>query len=169
MADHLPAHVAHVHRRNESLEAKIRRLKDKAAHAAEHGVRTVEVIAGAGLGGLIQGMAKDPSVGAKIFHVPADLAIGASLKLCGLLELAGEEYSDHLANFGDGFLGAYFSDLGFSIGAKRKATGSFFGPKNTAALPPGPPPGLPVAAPAQAVAAGDPQALAAQLLQQMQR
>lgn len=167
MADHLPAHVAHVHRRNESLETKIRRLKERGAKVAQHSVRTIEVAAGALAGGVLQGMAKDPTKGATIFHLPADLTIAAGLKLAGILELAGAEYSDHLNNLGDGFLGAAVSDIGHALGAKRQATGSFFGHK--ASLPPGPPPSLPAMAPPAAVAAsGDPQAMAAQLLAQMQ-
>jgi hypothetical protein len=116
--------LAH-HHRPLTLAEKAAKLKKRAGSIAGRGVRTLEVGAGAALGGLVQGMSKSPN-GAHIVKVPADLAIGLGLHLAGFLDLAGDEWSSHLNNFGDGFIGAYFSDLGFAVGKKKKETGSFF-------------------------------------------
>jgi hypothetical protein len=114
-----------------TLRQKVHALKARGASIAHRGVRTLEVGAGAALGGLVQGMSKDPK-GAHILHVPADLGIGLGLHLAGFLDLAGDEYSSHLNNIGDGFIGAYFSDLGFSIGKRKRETGKFLASKGAA-------------------------------------
>ena len=147
-------HVQHLARRNDTLAEKIAKLKHKGAKATGALIRTGEVIAGAALGGLIQGMSKDPN-GAHFLKVPVDLGAGIALKLAEVLDLAGTEWSSHLGNLGDGFFGAYFSDLGHSIGVRKAKTGSFFAAKNPGQLGPG--------------VAGDvsPQQMAAMLAQQM--
>ena len=149
-------HVQHLTRRNDTLAQKIEQLRHKGAKITEKGVRSLEVVAGAAIGGLLQGMAKDQEHGSHIFRIPTDLGLGIGLNLAGFLDLAGNEWSHHLNNLGDGFLGAYFSDLGFSIGKKKRETGSFFAAKSSPALP-------------AAAAAGDvsPQQMAEALLQQM--
>jgi hypothetical protein len=152
-------HVHHLARRNDTLSQKIEKLKGRAASVTKHGVHLLEVTAGAALGGVVQGMSKDPN-GAHILKVPADLGIGIALNVAGLLDLAGEEYSPHLANVGTGFLAAYFSDLGFAIGKRKKDTGSFF-PKHL---------GAGAGAPSLAAVHGEvsPHQMAEALLQQMQ-
>ena len=129
-------HVQHLAKRNDTLQEKLAKLKHKAAKATGTLVRTGEVIAGAALGGLVQGMSKDPN-GAHFLKVPVNLGAGLGLKLLEVLDIAGTEWSPHLGNLGDGFLGAYFSDLGHSIGVRKAKTGSFFAAKGAGALPPG--------------------------------
>ncbi len=149
-------HVQHLTRRNDTLAQKIEKLKGRSAHVAKHAFTLLEVTAGAAAGGLIQGLAKDQSVGPRIAKVPADLGIGLALEFVGVLDLAGEEYSSHIANLGTGFLAAYFTDLGHAIGSRKRTTGHYFGPKATAALP---------------AVSGDvsPQQMAEALLSQMQQ
>lgn len=151
-------HVQHLARKNDTLAEKVAKLKAKGAKITGKAVRSLEVVAGATLGGVIQGLAKDQEAGAHILRVPADLGIGLGLNLAGFLDLAGDEWSHHLNNLGDGFLGAYFSDLGFHVGKRKRESGSFFKPKTQGALP-------------SAAAHGEvsPQAMAEALLSQMQQ
>ncbi len=118
-------HVQHLTRRNDTLAQKVEKLKGRAASVTKHGVHLLEVTTGAVLGGVIQGMSKDPH-GAHILKIPADLGIGIGLNLASLLDLAGEEYSPHLASLGAGFIAAYASDWGHAVGNNKRTTGSFF-------------------------------------------
>lgn len=151
-------HVQHLTRRNDTLAQKIEKLRHKGAKLTEKGVRSLEVVAGAAIGGLIQGMAKDQVAGSHVFRIPTDLGLGIGLNLAGFLDLAGDEWSHHLNNLGDGFLGAYFSDLGHAIGNRKRTTGSFFPPKGAAGALPG----------VVAQGAVSPDQMAAHLLHQMQ-
>jgi len=117
--------TALAHHRPLTLAEKAAKLKKRAGSIAGRGVRTLEVGAGAALGGILTGMSKDPN-GPHIVKIPADLAVGLGLHLAGFLDIAGDEWSSHLNNIGDGFIGSYFSDLGFAVGKKRRETGSFF-------------------------------------------
>lgn len=152
-------HVHHLTKRNDSLAQKVEKLKGRAASLTKHGVHLLEVTAGAALGGMIQGMAKDQAHGPHFMKIPADLGIGVALNLAGALDLAGEEWSGHLANLGTGFLAAYFTDVGHSIGARKRETGSFFPAKGSA-------PQLPAA---QVHGEVSPHQVAEQLLRQMQQ
>lgn len=149
-------HVRHLAKRNDSLMTKVEKLKARGAHLTKHGVQILEVSAGAAIGGLVQGAMKDPHVA----RVPIDLAIGVGLTAAAALDLAGKEYSPHLANIGTGFIAAYASEKGFEIGLRKKTTGSFFGPKISAAF--GVP--MPPLPPAPVAASGDAAATAAALL-----
>lgn len=145
-------HIAHLARRNESLQAKVDKLKAKGARVAQHATETLEILAGAAIGGALQGMAKDQEHGPRIAHVPADLAIGLTALVVGSgTDLAGE-YGKDVANLGKGFLAAYATDFGHAIGTRKRVTGSFF-PKK----------GAP-----HAIAGASPQAMADAVLQQMQ-
>ena len=149
-------HVKHLVKRNDTLAQKVEKLKGRATAVTKHGVHLLEVTTGAVLGGVIQGMAKDQHAGAYILKVPADLGIGIGLNLAALLDLAGEEYSPHLASLGAGFIAAYASDWGHAVGNNKRVNGSFF--KKSAALP-------------AAAVHGEvsPQAMAEAILHQMQR
>lgn len=116
-------HVAHLHKRGQSLYRRLEALKEKLSGTTAKAVRTLEVGAAAVAGGLIQG--KGGPGGATVFHVPIDLGAGLLLNLLGYFDAAGDEYSDHLNNFGDGFLAAYLSGLGFSVGNNWRETGKF--------------------------------------------
>lgn len=135
-------HVAHLAKRNESLQNKIDKLKAKGSRVAQHATETIEIMAGAAIGGALQGMSKDQEHGPRILHVPADLALGlAGVVIGGATDLAGD-YSKDVANLGKGFLAAYATDFGHAIGTRKRATGSFF-PKK------GAPTGISGAAPQQ--------------------
>jgi len=150
-------HVQHLAKRNSSLHAKVEKLKAKGATLTKHGVHLLEVTAGAALGGLLQGMMKDPH----LFRVPVDLGLGIGLNLAAALDVAGSEWSPHLANLGTGFLAAFATDKGFAVGTRKKTSGSFFGHG-------GPVGALPAGAPAAVHGEISPQQMAANLIQRMQ-
>jgi hypothetical protein len=123
--------LAHIARRHESLSKRYENLKNKGAALTGRLVKSGEVVAGAALAGVLQGMSKNPN-GPRIAHVPADLAIGLGLEAVAAFDLFGDEWSHHAGNFGTGFLAAYFTEAGFVIGKRKRETGSFFGPKGAA-------------------------------------
>jgi hypothetical protein len=141
--------LAHIARRHESLSKRYENLKAKGAQLTGRLVKSGEVVAGAAIAGVIQGMSKSPT-GPRIAHVPADLAIGLGLEAVAAFDLFGDEWSHHAGNFGTGFLAAYFTEAGFVIGKRKRETGTFFGAKGATAVH------------------GDAAAQAAQLLNQMQ-
>jgi hypothetical protein len=148
--------LAHIARRHESLSKRYENLKNKGAQLTGRLVRSGEVVAGAAVAGVLQGMSKSPN-GPRIAHVPADLAIGLGLEAVAAFDLFGSEWSHHAGNFGTGFLAAYFTEAGFVIGKRKRDQGSFFAPK-----------GAPAALPAAPAAVhGDAASQAAALLAQM--
>lgn len=124
-------HVQHLARRGENLHKRLEKLREKLSGVTARAVRTLEVGTGALLGGVVTGHAGPD--GGKIAHVPIDLGAGLILNLLGYFDAAGDEYSPHLNNFGDGFLASYLSSLGFGIGNNKRTTGTWFPPKQVAA------------------------------------
>jgi hypothetical protein len=152
-------HVAHIHKQKESFRKRLEAYKERAKGATTKIVRTLEVTAGAAIGGVIQGKGTkiDPTTGKAhgpaLLHVPIDLGLGLALNLAGYFNVTGDQ-SDHLNNLGDGFIGAYASNLGFHLGEHWRVTGHLFtNPAPTASLPP-------AAAAAMAAGAADPQRMA---------
>lgn len=101
-------------RANEALarmQARVKTIQTKAEEVTSHVVQSAEV-AGAGFAaGLISG--KYGPV--EVVGVPLELALGVGLNLAGHAKVAGSS-SEHLHNFGDGFLAAYFVTLGRGVG-----------------------------------------------------
>lgn len=133
MPDFTHEHAQHLIKRTKSLRVRLDAMKERLRGGTQKIVRTGEVCAGAFAGGMLQGHAGPD--GMTIVHVPVDLAAGVALNVLGILGAAGD-YSDHLSNVGDGFLGAYLSSVGFAAGKKWQERGSLFGHKDTASLPP---------------------------------
>ena len=133
-------HVQHLARRGESLYKRLEKMKEKLSGATAKAVRTLEVSSAALVGGIIQGKS-GPDTGkgeGKFLHVPIDLGAGLALNLLGYFDAAGDEYSSHLNNFGDGFLASYLSNLGFGMGNNWRLSGKFsLGGGTTPTLPPG--------------------------------
>lgn len=102
--------------RLQSLQNRIAKFKEHAAHTTEKVVRTVEVGAAALGVGILQG--RMGSV--EIMGVPAELGAGLALNLLGYFGAAGK-HSDHLCNFGDGALAAYLVTVGKGVGTAMKA------------------------------------------------
>jgi len=119
-------HVHHLVRRNEGLQAKIDKLKAKGSAAAKHGVDTLEIMAGAALGGLLEGMAKDQVRGPRLLgHIPADFGLGVAALAIGAFDVAGD-YSNDVSNVGKGLLASFASSFGHSIGERKRVSGTFF-------------------------------------------
>ena len=131
MANITEEHLHHMAKRHHSTMKKLDQLRDKFSGMTERAVRTVEVGAGAWLGGVTEGR----TGGGTVLHVPINLGVGLALSAAGYLDLAGDEYSKHLNNFGDGFIGSYVAATGFAFGKRWRDSGKLFSPKDGGALP----------------------------------
>jgi len=129
-------HVHHLAHRAHSLHRRLEALRAKLSGTTARAVRTLEVSAGALVGGVIQGKAGPE--GAHVLHVPVDLGLGLALNVLGYFDAAGD-YSEHLNNLGDGFIASYLSNVGFGWGNSWRTTGKLFGPKAAPAALPGAP------------------------------
>lgn len=125
-------HVHHMAKRLHQAHSKLAELRDRFAGATERFVSTLEVGGGAFIGGVIEGRTEG---GALFGHVPYNLAGGALLLAAGHLELAGEEWSDHLNNVGNGLLAGYIASKGYAFGKRWHDTGKFLGGGSTPELP----------------------------------
>ena len=122
--------IQHLHSKTQGQERMLtrmsRRLKAFSHHARAalpKAVGTVETAVAAGVAGVIQGHAGDK--GSTIGPIPTDLGIGVALNLLGYFHVAGDQWSGHLNNFGDGFLAAYTSSIGFQMGRRWLDEGHF--------------------------------------------
>lgn len=140
------AHLHHMAKRHHATMRKLEGLRSKFSGITERFIGTIEVGAGAWLGGLLEGRTN----GGTLLHVPLNLAVGAGLLVAGHLDLAGAGHSAHLNNLGNGFVGSYVAATGYAFGKRWRDTGKLFG--HAKAAQPLPPP----AAVAPPVAAGDP-------------
>ncbi len=150
MADITTEHLHHMARRHHATMKKFDALREKFAGITSRFVGTVETAAGAWLGGTIEGRTE----GGTVLKVPINLGVGAILLAAGHFELAGAEWSGHLNNLGNGFVGSYLAATGYSFGKRWRETKSIFGggghpwtrpyengwPKGPAEMPPGAPP-----------------------------
>ena len=126
-------HLHHMAKKLHHTNSKLAALKDRFSGVTERAVRTVEVGAGAWLGGLVEGR----TAGGTVMHVPINLGAGIALSVAGYLDLAGNQWSGHLNNFGDGFIASYVAATGYAFGKRWKETGKLFAAKAPTALSPG--------------------------------
>lgn len=122
--DYTP-HIQHLNKQRHAWRQRFDDLREKFRSPVSKVVKTVEVGAGALIGGVIQGKAGPQ--GATIAHIPIDLLAGAALNAAAVFHVAGAENSAHLGNVGDGLIAAYLSDVGFKIGQKWHEEGHLFG------------------------------------------
>lgn len=129
-------HVEHIVGRHHALARKFEALKGKFEGITAGTVETLEVSAGALLGGVIDGRfgSKDKGL-PSLMHVPVTLGAGLLLNVAGHFDAAGKQWSAHLCNIGNGLLAAYLSSVGFHFGQNWQARGSLFSKKGAAALP----------------------------------
>ena len=123
MANITEEHLHHMAKRHHATMKKLDGLRDKFSGITERFVGTVEVGAGAWLGGAIEGR----TGGGTVLKVPMNLGIGAVLLAAGHLDLAGPQWSDHLNNLANGFVSSYIAATGYSFGKRWKETGKLWG------------------------------------------
>lgn len=102
---------------------KLDGLREKFAGITGRFVGTVETAAGAWLGGAIEGR----TAGGTVLNVPINLGAGVLFLVAGHLEMAGRDWSDHLNNLGNGFIGSYLAATGYAFGKRWKETGKLLG------------------------------------------
>lgn len=134
---HLADQVAHHKRKHQDLLGKVE-------GATATAVRTLELGAGAFLGGALEGKTQQ----GKFLHVPINLLGGVAAIGAGMLDLAGD-WSPHLATLGEGMVASYASSVGYAFGQRWQAGGlrAAFGGGAPVPLPP-PPVAIPAPPPA---------------------
>ena len=123
MANITEEHLHHMARRHHATMKKLDGLREKFGGITQRAVSTIEMGAGAWLGGAIEGR----TAGAALGPVPINLGVGALLLVASHLDLAGPVYSDHLNNIGNGFIGSYLAATGYAFGKRWKETGKILG------------------------------------------
>jgi hypothetical protein len=123
MANITEEHLHHMARRHHQTMKKLAGLQEKFSGFAERFVGTVETGAGAWLGGTIEGRTQ----GGTVMKVPINLGVGALFLAVGHLELAGSQWSGHLNNIGNGFIGSYIAATGYAFGKRWRETGKLLG------------------------------------------
>jgi hypothetical protein len=123
MANITEEHLHHMAKRHHATMKKLDGIREKVAARLSGFVGTLETGTGAWLGGAIEGR----TGGGTVMKVPMNLGIGALLLAAGHLDLAGDQWSSHLNNLGNGFVGSYVAATGYSFGKRWKETGKIFG------------------------------------------
>jgi hypothetical protein len=116
-------HLHHMARRHHATMQKLDGLREKFAGFTGRFVGTIEVAAGSWIGGAIEGR----TAGGTIGPLPINLGVGALFLVGGHLDLAGGQWSDHLNNLGNGFIGSYLAATGYAFGKRWKETGKLLG------------------------------------------
>jgi len=122
MANITEEHLHHFAKRHHSVMAKYDALKGRFAGITERFVGTIETGTGAWLGGVMEGR----TAGGTVMKVPINLGLGAVLLAAGHLDLAGDQWSGHLNNVGNGFIGSYVAATGYAFGKRWRETGKVF-------------------------------------------
>jgi len=123
MANITEEHLHHMARRHHATMKQLDGLKGRLAGMTGRFVGTVEVGVASWLGGALEGR----TGAGTILKVPYNFGLGVLFLAAGHLDLAGEKWSDHLNNLGNGFLGSYVAASGYSFGKRWKETGKMFG------------------------------------------
>lgn len=123
MANITEEHLHHMARRHHATMKTLDGLREKFGGITQRTVGTLETGAAAWLGGAIEGR----TAGAALGPVPINLGVGALMLVAGHLELAGGQWSEHLNNIGNGFIGSYLAATGFAFGKRWRETGKIFG------------------------------------------
>jgi hypothetical protein len=123
MAHITEEHLHHMAKRHHATMKKLDGIREKVAGHAGRLVGTLETGAGSWLGGAIEGR----TAGGTVLRIPINLGIGAILLAVGHMDLAGEGWSNHLNNVGNGFIGSYVAATGYAFGKRWLETGKVFG------------------------------------------
>jgi hypothetical protein len=123
MANITEEHLHHMAKRHHATMKKLDGLREKFSGITQRFIGTIEVGAGSWLGGAIEGRTS----GGTILKVPYNLGLGVLFLAAGHLDLAGDKWSEHLNNLGNGFVGSYVAATGYAWGKKWRETGKMFG------------------------------------------
>ena len=125
MANITAEHLHHMAKRHHATMQKVVVIQDRVAAITKRSVSSLEVGAGAWLGGLLEGRTGGMSLG----PVPLNLAAGLALVAGGAVISAGRAapYGDHLHDLGNGLIGSYLAGAGYAFGKRWKETGKPFG------------------------------------------
>jgi len=123
MANITEEHLHHMARKHHATIKKLDGLRDRLSGMTGRFVGTVEVGVGSWLGGALEGK----TGGGTVLKVPINLGVGVLFLAAQHLDLAGDKWSEHLGNIGNGFLGSYIAATGYSFGKRWKETGKMFG------------------------------------------
>lgn len=123
MANITEEHLHHMARRHHATMQKLDGLRAKFSGITQRFVGTLGTGAGAWIGGAIEGR----TGGGTVLSVPINLGVGAVLLAAGHLDLAGDQWSEHLNNIGNGFIGSYVAATGYAFGKRWKDTGKVLG------------------------------------------
>lgn len=129
-------HVHHLAKRLHEAHGKLDALTGKLSGYAQAALGTVEVSAGAFLGGALEGKTEG---GAFFGTVPYNLVAAAALLTVGHMNLAGDDYSEHISNVGSGLLAGWVASKGYAFGKgwhDNGFRGAFGGGGGSPALPP---------------------------------
>jgi len=123
MANITAEHLHHMAKRHHATMKELDGLRAKFSGFTKGFVSTLETGAGAWIGGAIEGK----TGGGTVMNVPWNLGAGLVLLAAGHLNLAGEQYSEHLNNVGNGFVGSYVAATGYAFGKRWRETGKLTG------------------------------------------
>jgi hypothetical protein len=126
MANITEEHLHHMARRHHATMKKLDGIREKFTTHAGWVIDTVEVGAGAWLGGVAEGK----SGGNTFLNVPYNLLAAAAFLTVGHLGIArfgGKDHSDHLNNFGNGLAASFAAASGYAFGKRWKDTGKMLG------------------------------------------
>ena len=116
-------HLHHMARRHHATMQKLDGIREKFAGFTGRFVGTIEVAAGAFIGGALEGKTGGWAVG----PLPINLGVGAAFLVLGHANLGDGRWSSDLNNVGNGFVGSYLAATGYAFGKRWKETGKMFG------------------------------------------
>ena len=116
-------HLHHMARRHHATMQKLDGIREKITGYAQKSFGLLETGAGAWAGGVLEGKTGGMAVG----PFPLNLLIGVGALVVGYGNLAGDKFSEHFSNLGNGFVASYLAATGYSFGKRWKETGKILG------------------------------------------
>jgi hypothetical protein len=123
MANITEEHLQHMAKRHHATMKVVDGFREKAQATAQRFFSTFETGAGAWLGGAVEGR----TGGGTVMKVPMNLGIGGVLLAVAHFDVAGKEWSSHINNLANGFIGSYVAATGYAFGKRWKETGKLWG------------------------------------------
>jgi hypothetical protein len=129
MAHITEEHLHHMAKRHHATMKKYDGMRERIFGAAGRFIGTIETSAGAWIGGVVEGRTSGGAIPG--LNIPYNLGAGVVLLALGHIPTlrpgVGEQWSDHLNNLGNGFIGSYVAATGYAFGKRWKETKSLFG------------------------------------------